>query len=308
MTSPLNPLSVSERGLKSSTPHVENFETYRSLLFSIAYRMTGSVMEAEDLVQETYLRYSAIDPAEIASHKAFLTAIITRLAINVLTSSRARRENYFGIWLPEPVMTANDLVLLRPSERENAYDTISTPFMVLLERLTPPERAVFLLREAFDYPYKEIAEILGRSEAACRKLGLRAKQHLAGQAARSLVSTEHYHQVIARFLDACQNGNMEGLIDLLVQDATIYSDGGGKAPAGNRPVSGHEIVAKFILGGLRVIADQAYTWDVLELNGRPAIVVRIHGKAFGVVQFELSDAHHIGEIHFITNPDKIGHL
>ena len=177
-----------------------------------------------------------------------------------------------------------------------------------MERLTPLERAVFLLREVFDYSYDEIAQILERSESACRKLGTRAKKHVTEERPRYSVSTEHYQEIVESFLEACQTGNLEGLIGLLAQDATIYSDGGGKAKAGTRPVCGHEIVARFIIGGMRVIAGEDYSWEVIELNGKPAIVVRIGGQAFGIVQLELIDQKHIGEIHFITNPDKIGHL
>lgn len=281
----------------------QDFEDYRTLLFSIAYRMTGSVMEAEDLVQETYLRYQAAEPAAIRSPRAYLTTIITRLAINVLNSARVQRESYLGPWLPEPLLTAD-----QPDEQANKVESISVAFLRLLERLTPLERAVYLLKEVFDYRYDEIAQILDRSEAACRKLGTRAKQHLNDERPRFEVSNTHYEVVLDRFLDACATGDMASLIDLLAQDATIYSDGGGKAIAGTRPVSGAEIVAQFILGGLRQIADQDYSWEVTELNGRPAVVVRIGEMAFGVVQLELSDAAHIGEIHFITNPDKIRHL
>jgi RNA polymerase sigma-70 factor (ECF subfamily) len=286
----------------------EPFETYRPLLFSIAYRMTGSVMEAEDLVQDTYLRYSAVDAEQITSLRAFLTTIITRQAINVLESSRIRRETYIGPWLPQPLLTTGDLKLVHPSDQDGLSDSISTAFLLMLERLTPLERAVFLLKEVFDYTYGEIAQILDRTESACRKLGTRAKQHVREQRPRFTVSTEHYHQVIESFINACQSGNLDGLVTLLTAEATIYSDGGGKAKAGTRPVTGHEIVARFIIGGLRVIADQDYTWTILELNGRPAIVVRINGKAFGVVQFELSTTQKIESIHFITNPEKINHL
>jgi RNA polymerase sigma-70 factor (ECF subfamily) len=285
-----------------------SFENYRTLLFSIAYRMTGSVMEAEDLVQDTFLRYSTVNAAQITSLRAFLITIITRLAINALESARFRRENYIGPWLPEPILTAAHPQLVQPADRENDYDSISSAFLLLLERLTPLERAVFVLKEVFDYTYVEIAQILDRTEAACRKLGTRAKKHITEGHPRFSVSTEHYQQVIEHFINACETGNLEALVALLAQEATIYSDGGGKAKAGTRPVSGAEIVARFILGGLRVIADQNYIWEVVELNGRPAIVVRIAGKAFGVVQLELSDCNHIAEIHFITNPDKIGHL
>jgi RNA polymerase sigma-70 factor (ECF subfamily) len=197
---------------------------------------------------------------------------------------------------------------VQPSDRENTYDSISSAFLLLLERLTPLERAVFVLKEVFDYTYAEIAQILDRTESACRKLGTRAKKHVTEGRPRFTISMAQYQQVIDNFIDACETGNLEALVEVLAQEAIIYSDGGGKATAGTKPVSGAEIVARFILGGMRVIADQNYTWEVVELNGRPAIVVRIAGKAFGVVQFELSDYNHIAEIHFITNPDKIRHL
>ena len=180
--------------------------------------------------------------------------------------------------------------------------------MILLEQLTPLERAVFLLKEVFDYSYGELAQILDRSEAACRKLGTRAKQHLSAGRPRFPVSTAEYQAIVGRFLEACQTGDLEGLVVLLAQEATITTDGGGKAVAGTRPVRGQEIVARFILGGLRMIADQPYSWEMVELNGRPGIVVRVGGQAFGVVQFELGDRAHIQDIHFVTNPDKLRHL
>lgn len=287
---------------------METFEAYRGLLFAIAYRMTGSVMEAEDLVQETYLRYSRTDVAAIRSHRAFLTTIITRLAINHLESSPHQREQYIGPWLPEPVLTANHPLLVHPATTQTEDDSISAAFLLLLERLTPPERVVFLLYEVFDYRYDEIALMLERTEASCRKLGTRAKQALQRERPRFAVTTADYELVIAHFLNACQNGDVQGLMDLLAQEAMMYSDGGGKAKAGTKPISGAEIVARFIIGGLRVIADQLYTWETVELNGRPAIVVRIQQQPFGVVQFDLTDPSHIGEIHFITNPDKLRHL
>ncbi len=286
----------------------EHFEEYRSLLFSIAYRMTGSVMEAEDLVQESYLRYMAVDPAQIVSHRALLTTIITRLAINVLNSARIRRESYVGPWLPEPVPTADNPQLAHPSERDEVYDSISSAFLLLLERLTPLERVVFVLHEVFDIPYREIAQILERTEDTCRKLGTRAKKHLAERRLRFAISKPQYHALIDSFLDACQSGNLQELMDLLAQEAMIYSDGGGKARAGTRPVSGQELVARFILGGIRSIAGEEYRWKVVELNDRPALVVQIRGRTFGVVHFDLNDRQQIEEIHFITNPDKIGHL
>lgn len=287
---------------------MDTFEEYRGLLFAIAYRMTGSVMEAEDLVQETYLRYSTSDLAAIRSHRAFLTTIVTRLAINRLESSRYKREQYIGPWLPEPVLTADHPFLVQSANEDTPDDSISAAFLLLLERLTPPERAVFLLYEVFDYRYDEIAQILERTEVSCRKLGTRAKQALRRDTPRFTVTIADYEAVIDRFLTACQTGDVQGLMNLLAQEATMYSDGGGKATAGTKPISGSEIVAHFIIGGLRVIADQAYTWEVVELNGRPAIVVRIQQTPFGVVQFDLTDTTHIGEVHFITNPDKIRHL
>jgi RNA polymerase sigma-70 factor (ECF subfamily) len=241
-----------------------------------------------------------------------LTAIITRLAVNLLKSARIRLESYVGPWLPEPVVTVDNPQLVRPSlrieRRDEAYDSISSAFLLLLERLTPLERVVFVLHDVFDFPYNEIAQIVERSEAAYRKLGTRAKKHITEQRPRFAVSMQQYHDVIDSFLDACQSGNLQGLMDLLAQEATIRSDGGGKARAGTRPVSGQELVARFILGGLRTIAGEQYIWQVMELNNRPAILVQIGGHNFGVIQFELNNQQQIEEIHFITNPDKIGHL
>ena len=299
---------------------MQEFEEYRPLLFSIAYRMTGSVMEAEDLVQETYLRYMSVAPAEIVSHRALLTTIITRLAINLLKSARIRRESYVGPWLPEPVLTANNPQLVHPTpgnlgddaQSDEVYDSISSAFLLLLERLTPLERVVFVLHEVFDISYPEIAQILERTEAACRKLGARAKKHLTERRSRFVISKPQYHALIDSFVDACQSGNLEALMGLLAQEATIYADGGGKARAGTRPVSGQELVARFILGGLRSIAGEAYRWKIMELNDRPAIVVQIVDqivdRTFGVIHFDLNHRQEIAEIHFITNPDKIGHL
>jgi RNA polymerase sigma-70 factor, ECF subfamily len=179
---------------------LESFENYRTLLFSIAYRMTGSVMEAEDLVQDTFLRYSAVNTAQIRSLRAFLITIITRLAINALESAHFRRENYFGSWLPKPVPTASNPQLVQPVDRESTYDSISSAFLLLLERLTPLERAVFVLKEVFDFPYAEIAQILDRTEVACRKLGARAKKHVTQGNPRFTVSMEHYQQVVEHFL------------------------------------------------------------------------------------------------------------
>ena len=191
--------------------------------------MTGSVMEAEDLVQESYLRYLAVDPAQIVSHRALLTTIITRLAINLLNSARLRRQSYIGPWLPEPVLTADNPQIAHPAAQDNLYDSISSAFLLLLEQLTPLERVVFVLHEVFDLPYPEIAEILERTEAACRKLGTRAKKHMAERRPRFAISNQHYHAVIESFVDACQSGKLQELMDLLAQEATIYSDGGGKA-------------------------------------------------------------------------------
>src|SRR5207248_3205002 len=225
---------------------VESFESYRSYLFAIAYRMLGSAMDAEDMVQETYLRYQATPPETITSPKAFLTTIITRLCMDQLHLARRQRELYVGPWLPEPIIAATTAEAADPQERVDTEESISLAFLMLLEQLQPFERAVFLLREVFDYDYAEIATMLGKSEAACRRSFSRAKKHLSEHRPRFPPSPQTHQQLLSRYVQAVQTGEMTALMDLLAEEVTLWADAGGKIKqAALRPISGRDAVARF---------------------------------------------------------------
>ncbi|RMF80685.1 MAG: RNA polymerase sigma-70 factor [Chloroflexi bacterium] len=286
----------------------DTFETYRPMLFSIAYRMTGSVMEAEDMVQETYLRYQAMPKETIRSPKNFLGTVVTRLCINHLNSARVQRETYIGPWLPEPILTGHDGAYLpSPAQHIDEYESISMAFMVLLENLTPVERAVFLLREVFEYGYDEIAQVIGKNEAACRQLFSRAKKHIADNGPRFDSSPEAHRAMLDNFLKVCEAGDLDGIMNLLAEEVTLYADGGGKAfGAATRPVYGRENAAHFILGSLRFLPAD-YALEVAEINGLPAIIVRGAGAALGVLNLEIA-ADRVQVVRFIGNPDKLQRL
>src|SRR5258707_38257 len=206
----------------------KQFEMYRPLMFSIAYRMLGSATEAEDIVQEAYLRYQTTSPEQIASHKALLTTIVTRLCLDHLQSAQVQRETYIGPWLPEPVLTeTNDL--FAPAQQAELHDSLSIAFLTLLEDLSPLERAVLLLHEVFDYEYPEIARMVGREEAACRQLYSRAKKHIAEHRPRFKPSQEAHRQMLNQFLEATSTGELDGFMQLLSEDVVLWIDGGGKA-------------------------------------------------------------------------------
>lgn len=285
----------------------ETFETYRAHLFAIAYRMLGSAMDAEDMVQETYLRWQAAPPEtqeSIVSLKAFLTTILTRLCLNQLQSARRRREQYAGPWLPEPISTDRMSVAANPEEHVELYESLSLAFLVLLEELAPIERAVFLLRDVFDYEYAEIAEFLGKSEAACRQAFSRAKRHLAEHRPRFTPSPETQRQMLTSFLHAVQGGDMDGLMTMLAGDVTIWADGGGKVHgAPTRSVSGRDAVARLSVGTLRFLPEGS-TSEIAEINGQPAVVIRANGRTVSVVVIEVA-GQRIQTVRVIANPDKL---
>src|SRR4051812_31252357 len=231
---------------------MDDFEQYRPLLFSIAYQMLGSAMEAEDIVQETYLRYQKA--SDVESPKAYLTTIATRLCLNQINSARERREQYLGPWLPEPVLDAASPLI--PGTELEKKEIISMAFLVLLEELTPPERAVFLLREVFDYEYAEIAQILEREEADCRQLYSRAKKHLAENRPRFTSSPEQHRQILERFLQAVQGGQVDALTMMLAQDAVLWADGAGRPGAATRPIFGSNSIARFVQGTQRYLPEK----------------------------------------------------
>jgi RNA polymerase sigma-70 factor (ECF subfamily) len=283
----------------------DRFEEYRSLLFAIAYRMVGSAMEAEDIVQEAYLRYRATPPESIRTLKSFLTTIVHHLCIDHLKS--AQRENYVGPWLPEPIITGDDASLLSPLRQITDRESISMAFLVLLESLSALERAVFLLREVFDYEYAEIAQITGRNEAACRQLFSRAKKHISEHRPRFPASPEAHAKMVGRFMEACIAGDMHGLMSLLAEDVTAWSDGGGKVSgAARQPIHGSDKVARSIIGALSR-APEDTTVEVIEANGLPALLMRIKGQIFSVLTLEV-EGDVIRAVRSVANPDKLAHL
>jgi RNA polymerase sigma-70 factor, ECF subfamily len=228
----------------------EDFERHRSLLFSIAYRMLGSVTDAEDMVQEAYLRWREVPEAEVRSPKSYLSAVVTRLSIDRLRSTRVQREEYVGPWLPEP------LVSNRAEEGADLVEfdeTLSMAFLVVLESLNPVERAVFLLREVFDYDYEEISRIVDKSEANCRQIARRARSAVAARRPRFERSPEQEERLTRRFVETCTSGDMKGLLELLSEEVTLWSDGGGKVAAAPYPIHGPERVVRFLLGVLRTV-------------------------------------------------------
>ncbi len=282
----------------------EEFEHYRVLLFSIAYRMTGSASDAEDLVQETYLRYQASLSQQIVSLKAYLTTIITRLALDYLKSARVAREEYVGVWLPEPILTSeDDGSPLADVERQEA---LSLAFLRLLETLSPPERAVFLLHEVFDYPFSEIGGMLSKNAAACRQIFHRARQALQDKHMRFEPEQQHQRQLLHSFLSASQAGDMAALTSLLAADAVSWADGGGKVQSILKPIYGQQAVARF---WQRVIHNnqRSFTYTLAEINGSPAILFWGERSLAGVISLTLSAAG-IQEIYALLNPDKLAYL
>src|SRR5438128_634861 len=262
---------------------MESFETYRSYLFAIAYRMLGSAMDAEDMVQETYLRYQATPPQTIISLKAFLTTIISRLCVDQLHLAHRKREQYLGPWLPEPIITTEAPELAKVEERVDTEESISLAFLVLLEQLQPIERAVFLLREVFEYDYPAIATFLGKSEVACRQWFSRAKKHVADHRPRFPASPETQRQLLTGFLQAVNDGEMTTLMSMLAEDVTFWSDGGGKVKgAATRQITGRAAVARFILGAtpnfMRTLPEDSRV-ELAEVTGQPALITRAGDRA-----------------------------
>jgi RNA polymerase sigma-70 factor, ECF subfamily len=288
----------------SDAVRLATFDQYRSLLFSIAYRMLGSVADAEDMLQESFIRWQQASVDEIQSPRAFLVTIISRLCINHLQSARVRREEYVGQWLPEPLVTdpGNDpLGILRVDE------SLSMAFLVLLERLTPVERAVFLLREVFEYEYSEIAAMLGQSEVNCRQILRRARQHVSAVRPRFKASAQKQYDLLERFLHATGSGDMDGLLALLARDVVLYADGGGKAIAVPNLIHGADKVARGVLGGLQKLVPKNLARRIAVVNGEPGVVSYLNGKPFSVVTLDCSEGS-IRAIYLVTNPEKLSHL
>jgi RNA polymerase sigma-70 factor (ECF subfamily) len=298
---------VSDDLAREQMTTMETFETYRLYLFSIAYRMLGSVMDAEDMVQETYLRYQAASPEALRSLKAYLTTILTRLSIDQLHLAYRQREDYLGPWLPEPIITAS---VAAPNAEEDLVmrESLSQAFLVMLENLPPVERAVFLLREVFDYDYAEIATFVGRSESTCRQIFHRAKKHLADRRQPESISPEMNRRLLTGFLEAVQTGNTNGLLDILAEDVTLVADGGGKVPgAAIHPVSGRAAVAQFAVGASKRFLPSLYRVELSEVNYQPAVIARAGDRVLVVMTVDV-EAGQVKTVRFIANPDKLAHL
>jgi RNA polymerase sigma-70 factor (ECF subfamily) len=279
----------------------EKFESYRPLMFSIAYRMLGSVTEAEDIVQEAYLRYQATPAEQIISPKAFLSTVVTRLCLNHLELAQVQRESYIGPWLPEPVLTETDERFL-PAQQAELHESLSIAFLVLLEQLTPLERAVFLLREVFGYEYGEIAAITGKEEAACRQVLSRARKHIAEHRPRFKPSPEAHRQILEQFIQAVGVGELEGLVQLLAEEAVLWADSGGKLrTAILHPIRGREAVARFLLARRNTERFQA---EIGEVNGESALILRANSQVEFVLFISI-DQGRVGQIWVSGNPDKL---
>ncbi|HZQ65048.1 MAG TPA: RNA polymerase sigma-70 factor [Gaiellaceae bacterium] len=285
------------------------YQELRPLLFSIAYRMLGSVAEAEDLVQDAFLRYQralAETPSEIDSPKAYLSAVVTRLAIDHLRSARVHRERYVGEWLPEPVLT--DQVDLDGARWVEEADSLSMAFLLVLERLSPVERAAFLLHDVFDFGYGEIAAMIRKSEDNCRQLVSRARRRVRAEKPRFEASRRQREELANRFFDAVRDGDVDGLVDLLADDAIVYGDGGGLAPSWPRPIFGRERVAKLLAGAGRQARELAVSMRRAEVNGQPgAMFFDPTGKLINVVTVDIADGV-VQTVRSIVNPDKLRHL
>jgi RNA polymerase sigma-70 factor, ECF subfamily len=282
---------------------LERFESHRPLMFSIAYRMLGSVTEAEDMLQEAFLRYQNTARNEIISVKAFLSAIVTRLCINRLESAQRQREMYIGTWLPEPILKNHEETIDTVRHVE-LHESLSMVFLILLEQLTPLERAVFLLRQVFDYEYAEIAELIEKDEGACRQLFSRAKKHISENRPRFQPNPELHREMLEQFLAAINAGKIDGLLQLLSEDVTLWADGGGKARGAIlEPLHGRETVARFVIASPRLAMGQLEP-RIVSLNGEPALLLRTLGQTRFVVMISV-DQTSVREIRVIGNPDKL---
>ncbi|WP_158882529.1 RNA polymerase sigma-70 factor [Amycolatopsis anabasis] len=282
---------------------VDEFEAQRPRLFGLAYRLLGSAEEAEDAVQDAFLRWNGADRAAIETPSAWLAKVVTNLCLNRLTSARARREQYIGQWLPEPVVTEGGA--LGPLETTEQRESVSLALLVLLERLTPTERAVFVLREAFGYSHREVAELVELTEPHCRQLHRRARERVTADAARPVRTPdrEQWRRFVERFLTAARDGDLPGLERLLAADAISWADGGGRVGVARRPILGATKIARYLAGGWAKFArDVEFT--LAEVNGGPGVLAWLDGALGAVLAFDIADERVTG-LRIIANPDKL---
>ncbi len=282
----------------------EDFEQLRPLLSAIAYRILGSVSDAEDAVQETWLRYET-SPTQPTSTRAFLSAVVTRISIDVLRSARVRREEYVGQWFPEPLLSEP---YEDPARSAELADSVSMAALLLLERLSPLERAVFVLREVFGFGFPEVAAAVGRSEAACRQLAVRARRHMDVGRPRFEADRREREELAARFFDALRDGDVDGLRELLAADVQMVGDGGGKAPTLARSVIGADNVARVLASNFPLLATVDAIVEPRDVNGQPGAILRDRdGKVAGTLTLDVLGGR-IQTIRSVVNPDKLGHV
>nr|WP_296064901.1 RNA polymerase sigma-70 factor [uncultured Actinoplanes sp.] len=275
------------------------FARHRRLLFDVAYRMTGSVADAEDILQEAWLRCRDVDGDEIANPRAYLVKTVTNLSLNQLTSARSRRETYVGPWLPEPVLTAPDA-----GQEAEMAESISMAMLVVLESLTPVERAIFLLHDVFGYNHAEIATILDRSEVAVRQTAARARAHVAARRPRFDVDQEVRQEAVDRFRQACAGGDLNAMMEILAPEVICWSDGGGKVTAARRPLEGAGNVARWLLAVFAKPETQSTHLMITDINGGPGILGLVDGRPTGAICFDF-DGERITGIRMQGNPDKL---
>ena len=285
-------------------PHdtTDTFEAQRDRLFGLAYRMLGTVAAAEDIVQDAYLRWHDVDPATVDAPAAYLTTVVTRLCLDELKSARQQREQYTGPWLPAPLVAERGAT---PPEVEDDA-ALSMALLVVLETLTPVQRAVFVLREGFDVDYTTIARIVDRSPAHCRKIAQRAREHVRNRNRRFPASREEQEALVQQFVDAIAEGDPERLGALLAEDAVSYSDGGGEVTAALRPIEGRDRITRFLLGIAQKTPD-GLTVESATVNGAPGLVVRIGGAVQSVWAFRVADGR-IRDLYAVLNPEKLQHI
>lgn len=284
--------------MSDATRGTDDFVTHRGLLFTVAYEMLGSAADAEDVLQETWLRWAGVDHTRVRDPRAYLVRATTRQALNRLRSASRRREEYVGPWLPEPVLTAPDV-----ADDVVLAEGVSTAMLLVLETLPPAERAVFVLREVFDLPYDEIGEAVDRTPAAVRQLAHRAREHVAARRPRARVDPREAGEVVERFRAATRTGDLQQLMDVLAPDVVLLSDGGGKVSAALRPIRGVDKVLRFLAG----VTPEALELEPVWLNGAPAVRFLVAGRVDGIGTMLVEDGR-VTALYVVRNPDKLAGL
>ncbi|MDP4503225.1 RNA polymerase sigma-70 factor [Nonomuraea turcica] len=285
----------------SSDPATDAFVAYRSLLFTVAYEMLGSAADAEDVLQETWLRWADVDLDTVRDQRAYLVKIATRQALTRLRTLGRRKESYVGPWLPEPLLTAPDV-----AEDVELAESVSMAMLLVLETLTPAERAVFVLREVFDLGYDEIAEAVGKSASAVRQIAHRARAHVAARRPRGVVSSAETRGALEAFQRAVETGDLQSLLEILAPDVVLLSDGGGVKQAVPRPIVGADKVARLSAVGLGRVG-AAMSLELVQVNGGPALLVRLNGEIDGVMAVRVEDGLVTG-LYYVRNPEKLSRV